>query len=269
VSSLGGSSEGPGGAVASSATAASSLGSILDYLSAGTRGGRGGGALRGAAIERLAEALGQFEGCFYGLSGNERRVLTMRAGLGGRRPRSRSEVAGRLNTSTGQVRRTERSALLQLDSLAQSTGCAAGGAGAAADALADGFISLAELARAPQLVAFANPGYQGLSQARFSRLGPVPDLGSPLPLSGFGDDPKSGALWALQLLAVMLLLGLVGLVRGAPALALWLRARREGLPSPTISARSPEPAPHPVHRQAAQAPPRPEGARPSRRQLHT
>jgi hypothetical protein len=190
-------------------------------------------------------------------------VLTLRGGLNGGRPHSRSYVASRLNTTRGNVRRIEQSALLTLDGLADTTGCASGPGAAAA--VADGFISPAELANAPQLVTLANPAYQGAGNSQFSRLGTAPDLAPGLPLSRLGEDPRSGALWALQLLAVMLGLGLVGLVRGGPALSTWFRLRREGVPARSASARSPQPAPHPIHRHASPQLPSPEGARPVRR----
>lgn len=233
--------------------------SILEFLA---KGSRIGGA--GAAIVQLRESLSQLQGCFYGLSGRERRVLSLRAGLNGRRPHSRSYVAGRLNTTPAKVRRIEQGALLTLGGLADSTGCASGPGAAAA--VADGFISPVELANAPQLVTLADPSYQGAGQSQFSRLGTVPELAPGLAQGSIGEDPRSGAAWALQLLAVMLGLGLVGLVRGGPALSAWLRLRREGVPARAASARSPEPAPHPIHRHAGQpTAPAPEGARPARR----
>jgi hypothetical protein len=136
--------------------------------------------------------------------------------------------------------------------------------------VADGFISPDELAQAPQLVTLANPSFQGAGQSQFSRLGTVPELAPGLPVRGFGQDSRAGAPWALQLLVVMLGLGLVGIVRGSPAIAAWLRLKREGLPVPALSARSPEPAPRPIHRHSGQTQaPRPEGARPARRQIPT
>jgi hypothetical protein len=255
-----GTAAGAGPLYASQVTA---MRSILDYLA---RGSRIGGAGAGAVILQLQAALSDLQGCFYGLSGRERRVLTMRAGLNGGRPRSRSFVAKRLGTTRGNVRQIEQNALFTLDGLAISTGCASGPGAAAA--VADGFISPTELARAPQLVTLADPAYQGAGQSQFTRLGTVPKLAPGLPAPRFGQASRSGALWALQLLVVMLGFGLVGIVRGAPAISAWLRVKREGLPARALSARSPEPSPRPVHRHAGLPQGRtPEGARPSRREI--
>jgi hypothetical protein len=238
--------------------------SILDYLA---RGSRIGGPGRGAAIVQLQDALSLLQGCFYGLSGRERRVLNMRAGLGGRFSHSRSYVARRLDISRARVRGIEQSALLTLEGLANTTGCANGPGAAAAAAVADGYISPAELGQAPQLVTLADPAFQGAGQSQFSRLGTVPEFRPGLPATRFGGDSGSGTFWALQLLAVMLALGLAGLYRGAPALVAWLHLKREGIPASTVSVRSTEPAPRPVHRHGESNPPVPEGARPKQREI--
>jgi hypothetical protein len=256
---LGGASGGPGVVYTSQAPA---VRSILDFLAKGDHIRGAGGA---AALVQLEAALSQLQGCFYGLSGRERRVLSMRAGLGGRGAHSRSYVAHRLNTTPGKVRQIEQHALFTLDGLAETTGCASGPGAAAA--VADGYISPAELAQAPQLVALANPAYQGAGNSEFSRLGTPLDLPPGLPLSRFGEDAKGGGLWALQLLIVMLGLGVLGIARGGPTLAAWVRLKREGLPARAVSARRPEPAPRPVHHHAPAQGPKREGARPARRQI--
>jgi hypothetical protein len=268
LSSGGGTSGAAGGGPAGSAPLysiqASKAQSILDLLARGSGSGRHGGA---ATIVELQNALSLLQGCFYGLSGRERRVLNMRAGLGGTRAHSRSYVAHRLNMTRGGVRRIEQNALFTLEGLADSTGCASGPGAAAA--VADGYVSPGELARAPQLVTLANPAYQGAGQSQFSRLGTVPRFASGLPEPSLGHDPRAGAIWAAQLLAVMLGLGLVGLIRGAPALAAWFGVRRARLPARAVSARSPEPAPRPVHRHGQSQAPVSEGARPARREIQS
>jgi hypothetical protein len=238
--------------------------SILDYLAGGSRIGSGVAA---AALVQLRESLGLMQGCFYGLSGRERRVLTLRAGLGGRRPHSRSYVADRLNTTPANVRRIEQNALSTLGGLADTTGCASGPGAAAA--VADGYISPAELARAPQLVTLANPSYQGAGHSQFSRLGTVPKFAPGLSAPHIDEDSRASGMWALQLLVVMLGLGLIGLVRGGPAIAAWLQVRRERRPAPAVAARSPQPAPRPAHRHAQIQTPLPEGARPARREIQS
>ena len=62
--------------------------------------------------------------CFYALSGFERSVLAMRAGLRGTQPRSRQYVARRLKTSARSIVRSERRALRSLHGADDSDGCA-------------------------------------------------------------------------------------------------------------------------------------------------
>ncbi len=76
--------------------------------------------------KELKAALVPLTGCFDGLSGLERRVLNMRAGLNGRRGHSRREVARRLNTSPEQVSGVERSAPGKLRALGEVSGCGGG-----------------------------------------------------------------------------------------------------------------------------------------------
>src|SRR6185436_8156300 len=101
--------------------------SLLDYLAGASRSGN---RIAGGAIAQLQEALTLLQGCFYGLSGRERRVLNMRGGLNGP-ARSRSYVAHRLSTTRAKVRGIEQNALFTLQGLADSTGCASGPGAAA------------------------------------------------------------------------------------------------------------------------------------------
>ena len=264
LGSGGGTTAGGGGTAGSAALSSiqvSKARSILDYLARGSGIGRPGG---GAALAQLQNALSLLQGCFHGLTGRERRVLNLRAGLGGARPHSRSDVARRLHTTRTKVRGIEQSALFTLQGLADSTGCASGPGAAAA--VADGYISPGELAQAPQLVTLANPAFQGAGHSQFSRLGTVPEFAPGLPAPRFGES-RTSTLWAIQLLAVMFGIGLIGIVRGAPAITGWIRLRREGVPARAAASRSPAPAPRPAHRHGQTQAPLPEGARPRRREI--
>jgi hypothetical protein len=63
--------------------------------------------------------------CLDDLSPAQRRVLTLRAGVGAGPPRSRGGVARRLNITVRRVVRLERTGLRRLRTLAGSGGCAA------------------------------------------------------------------------------------------------------------------------------------------------
>jgi DNA-binding CsgD family transcriptional regulator len=101
----------------------------------GKRGrGRAKAKRRRADAWRLRAVVAKLEACFYALSRRERRVIVLRAGLGGRRPHSRSEVARRLNISRRGVRRVERRALGRLRLTARRDGCTAGAGDGRAEA---------------------------------------------------------------------------------------------------------------------------------------
>jgi hypothetical protein len=74
----------------------------------------------------------------------------------------------------------------------------------------------ADPAANPRSIALGDPAYQGLALSGFDRLGARPQYPSPSQLLGnFDNDSTAGLVWALQLLAVMLLIGLGGFVRAA------------------------------------------------------
>jgi hypothetical protein len=63
-------------------------------------------------------------------------------------------------------------------------------------------------------IALGDPAEQGFALSRFDRLGKLPEYAAPSPfLSSFGSDSGGEFVWALQLLAVMLLIGLGGFLR--------------------------------------------------------
>jgi hypothetical protein len=93
---------------------------------AASRGGRSRGAepdrQRSRAVRRFRRAVRKLQGCFYAISGLERRVLSLRAGLGAN-PLSPRAVAKRLRLSTTRVLRVERKGLRGLRAADKSDGC--------------------------------------------------------------------------------------------------------------------------------------------------
>jgi hypothetical protein len=84
-------------------------------------------ASRHRADERaLQHDVERLEGCFYALSRFDRRVLALRAGLNGAPPRSRANVARRLDTSSSRIARSERRGRRTLRRTNRSDGCAGG-----------------------------------------------------------------------------------------------------------------------------------------------
>jgi hypothetical protein len=163
-------------------------------------------------------------GCFGGLSEPEQTVLNMRAGFAGQLPQTRRQVARRIGTSPRQIRLTEQRAVQRLNGLAQTEGCAGTTEFVGSVTVVNGIIGPAEIAIDRRLVAFGNPGYQGYEQSSFGSLGQAPAFKSPGPLpASFGSGTGSTSGWAIQLLAVMLLAGLIGFRRVVPHAAARLR----------------------------------------------
>jgi hypothetical protein len=73
----------------------------------------------------LRETVTDSARCLDDLTAGQRRVLTLRAGVGAGPPRSRGGVAKRLNISERRVVRLERTGLRRLRTLAKGGGCAA------------------------------------------------------------------------------------------------------------------------------------------------
>ena len=74
--------------------------------------------------KRLRETVAKTSGCLDDLSSAQRRVLTLRSGVGAADPTSRRGVARRLDISVRRVTRLERSGLKRLRSLGANGGCA-------------------------------------------------------------------------------------------------------------------------------------------------
>jgi hypothetical protein len=129
------SSGGSGAAPTGGSGATSTGGSRGDTSGAGRRAGSGSPASgrrttarRVRRERRLRTTVRRLQTCFGGLSRLERRVLVLRAGIGAGPPRTRTQVARRLDVSTRRVTRLERRGVRTLRSLAGGGRC--GGVGA-------------------------------------------------------------------------------------------------------------------------------------------
>lgn len=78
--------------------------------------------------QRLRETVSRAASCLGELPSAQRRVLTLRAGVGARPARSRSSVARRLDVTVRRVARLEHAGLRRLRTLAARGGCAVTGA---------------------------------------------------------------------------------------------------------------------------------------------
>ena len=87
--------------------------------------------MRRRAERRLRRSVARVSACLDELSSAQRRVLVLRAGVGSAAPRTRSEVARRLDLRVVRVRRIERRGLRRarrLDRAGACTGAVAAGA---------------------------------------------------------------------------------------------------------------------------------------------
>jgi hypothetical protein len=84
---------------------------------------------------RLESAVMQLHQCLDDLGASERRVLSLRAGVGPGAPLTRSQVARRLDLGVGRTGRIERRGLRRLDGLAAAGACGTAGSGVAAMSL--------------------------------------------------------------------------------------------------------------------------------------
>jgi hypothetical protein len=74
---------------------------------------------------RLRSRVRRFEACIGALPRSQRRVLRLRAGVGGERPQTRRRVARTLQVSTRRVRRLEHRGIRRLRGLARAGHCSA------------------------------------------------------------------------------------------------------------------------------------------------
>ena len=94
--------------------------------SASTPAGAKRPAQRRRESRRLQRSVRNLQGCLSSVGGLDRRVLVLRAGLGGRPASSRQSVARRLDVSQRRVARAERSGLKSLRGAARGGSCESG-----------------------------------------------------------------------------------------------------------------------------------------------
>jgi hypothetical protein len=117
-----------GGSVGDAASVAG--GGLVDAVAAGESGAGQGRQGTGppARERRLRREVRRLSPCLDALSSLERRVLVLRAGLGGRRALSRGATARRLGISVRRAVAAERRGLGRLTRANRATGCGRGGA---------------------------------------------------------------------------------------------------------------------------------------------
>jgi DNA-binding CsgD family transcriptional regulator len=188
---------------------------IARYLQLAGLDSKAGGA---TGTRQLRALLARLRGCFYALPRRERRVLVLRAGLNGRRPHSRAEIARRLRMSPKNVGRVERRALRRLRRTARTDGCGSVTGGGRSGAATTG-----EVLPAIASVRLPIDALQ-ITGSPFATRGSTPDriglrgeFNAPLgPVSRDGGVVATMATWAigaLLLLALLEVLGLLGLRR--------------------------------------------------------
>jgi hypothetical protein len=127
VPNFGGGSGGSGGGGSSPSHSGGSSGSSSSGNSSGSGSGSGGSSQSNRASERrLRDSAQELRGCLGTISHFERRVLIIRAGIGGR-PQSRAATARQLRTSSRRIARAERSAVRRLRIALKSGRCATSG----------------------------------------------------------------------------------------------------------------------------------------------
>ncbi len=184
------------------------------------------------ASRRLRRAIARYGGCLQLLPPRQRRILTLRAGIGPAEPASRSRVARRLDLTPAVVRRAERRGLRALQSAGRE-GCASAGTSRAAGAVA--VRSASSLPVPATSVAGARRAADGGTQGGDSGSGGGgAEQGGERSRQGAGGGvagisatrpaPRSGALDGIGLLLPFLLALLAGLAV--------LYARRRGESSP-------------------------------------
>jgi hypothetical protein len=166
------------------------------------------GSLSQRALERT---VAQLHGCLDQLSDEQRRVLSLRAGLGPRPALSRTHVAHRLGLGVATTRRIERRALRRLGAADGAGQCVAGGASASAGAMLLLGSSPFALADGSTLAAAGDggasgprSGIKGVSDSGGGASGGS-SLGDALP-PPIGD----GSDWTLLIL--LMLFGMLGLL---------------------------------------------------------
>jgi hypothetical protein len=208
----GGGSGGSSGSGAS--TGSGAAGASGGSGGSGSSAGTGGGAVLTPAARRRATAqrvrrdrllrktVQRLQGCLGSLSGLERRTLVLRTGIGPGGPRTRAQVARRLDVSARRVTRLEHRAIRALRSRAANGRCGAGSAQTIAGAPAEG------------------TGVAGLAQMLEDRFGSGPSAGrievKAEQLAAGGVQPTDGSSANKQRATVMPLPRVLGTDLGWP-----------------------------------------------------
>jgi hypothetical protein len=224
----GGGGNGGGGSGGSGSQPSGGSGSASSGGGGGSGSGSGSGGSpsakqRAASEHRLRNSAKRLSSCLGSISGFERRVLVMRAGLTGR-PQSRASTARRLRTSSRRVAIAERSSLRRLRLAARNGHCVAAnsvGASVTNAALLAAVTPTAQLAAVKSAAGSANKGdQQGVLSA--SASAPTskdgePILGAPAGSTSPPPGDESGPL--------LILWGIGALILGMGTIALFKRRR--------------------------------------------
>jgi hypothetical protein len=200
--------------------------------------------------KRLRETVAKTSGCLDDLSSAERRVLTLRAGVGAGRPQSRRGVARRLDISVRRVARLEKAGLRHLRRLGARGGCAPASTTVVSGATAP---TSAVAAVEPRDRDDGESGGQGGGDERAdSGGGGGDDRGGTGTPEDEGPPPGSGGVagvsgtnqpGAADGFSLILPLGALALLLAALAVLL-LRRRSEPEPA-VVAAAEPDPEPEP------------------------
>lgn len=186
--------------------------------------------------QRLRETVTRARGCLDDLPSGQRRVLTLRAGVGAEPARSRTSVARRLDVSVRRVARLERAGLRKLRSLARGGGCGA-------PATTSSFVPHADTAPAAGNAVAAAPREREARKGRETKRRTPPVTGGvdTLPTPGGGGVQGATQSNAGTPGGVDLLLPLALLVMAALAVVVGRTVRREtaAAPEPVAPARTP------------------------------
>jgi hypothetical protein len=175
--------------------------------------------MAGSGTMQLRNALAPLLGCFYAITPFQQEVLVMRAGLDGRAPISRINLASALGMTTGDVARSERTAITQMRGAAREDGCMAAATSSGLFPLATAFIdgpfgpvgfvnpATGAVARPPAAAAVTDSGGAGAT---------VPTRSFADRLSGLGGNGgQAGPVWLILLTTLALCLAFGALLREA------------------------------------------------------
>jgi hypothetical protein len=195
---------------------------------------------------RFHDAVVRLWACSYAVTGVQRTVLLLRAGLEGHSPTSAPGTARRLGLSVRRVRSIQRSGLRRLRRAGARDGCAMGGGAAPSPGTAQAILAVAT---APALTRFAdmpagasagNPARADDGQVLASRASSSDEAaGKPARRVAAISDPGDGGFPFVLLLVILGALMLTALT------VLRRRAADSAQPAAAAAIPEPEPAPEP------------------------